>query len=140
MAASAATLAIAGTHAPANGSVTVSIGFDFVAGDRTMPAGDYVIQPQGADRLRICEDGIRCATVATESLNLPGLMTGATLVFQRADGQYTLVQVWTSARSGHRVTGGAPESEYNWKSAEFVEVKAKSLCVHRIAGLPTGWH
>ena len=139
MAVAATGLSLAEMHVPSKGAVSATIPFEFTVGDRTLPAGDYIIEPDG-EKLRICEDGIRCTTVESAAIEIQGLTRGATLVFKRIACEWTMVQAWMGDRGGHRVVRGENELEVGWKSSEFSEVKAKSLCVHRIAGLPPSWH
>jgi hypothetical protein len=132
-------MSLAEVHVPSKGASWATIPFEFTVGERTLRAGDYVIEPDG-DKLRICEDGIRCTTVEAARIELEGLTRGATLVFERSGREWTLVQAWTGPQAGYRVMRGGPDFDATWKTSEFFEVEAKTLCVHRIAGLPPSWH
>jgi hypothetical protein len=140
MMAVAAGSALAEMHLPARGDLAVTIPFEFNVGRQTMPAGDYTLLNEGGGRLRLCEDGIRCVTVETSRVDLPGLMKNPTVLFRKAGNGWTLAEIWTTARSGHRLAVGET-AEFDCKDTpEYSEIKARTLCVHRASGAARSWH
>jgi hypothetical protein len=80
-----------------------SVPFQFNVGDKTMPAGDYVItqvnpsSDQAVLQLR-SKDGSR--TVMIQTINVTGKASaGARLVFNRYGSQYFFSQAWTSTNA-----------------------------------------
>jgi len=77
--------------------VKANIPFDFVVGDRVMPAGEYIVVRAGdaspAIQLRSAENGTTLAlTFACASA---GPSKDTKLVFHALAGRYFLSQVWT---------------------------------------------
>ncbi len=133
-------VALGGTPYPSQGDLTVSIPFEFAVGEKLMAAGDYTILAKADVKLRLCEDGIRCQAVETAPIEVLGAARGSMLIFRKSGDRWTLVQVWMKSDHGRRVMSDEMELDGNWKHAEYIEVKARPLCVHQIAGLPPSWH
>lgn len=86
-------------NAQSDAQVRVSIPFDFVVGDRRLPAGDYSLRPhttaQGVLMIRNIDEGTNLMCLANAARRL--VSTGhATLVFRRYEDLYFLYQVWTT--------------------------------------------
>jgi hypothetical protein len=98
-----------------SGSVLVAnIPFDFVIGNKTFPAGEYVFalaQLGGSDAIKIQNaDGHNTAFVPTRSEKAHASQPEPKLVFNRYGDQYFLSKVWTSGNdTGYEL--GRPRAE-----------------------------
>lgn len=127
------------------GDLNVSIPFPFQAGQTAMPAGEYVVRLE-ADQatLRICEDGVYCATVRGNAFELAGAGIAAQVAFENSGGQMRLSRV--SAASGKGVE--IRNSELAELGARLlspwtiVTVPAREICIHPHEGstLSPAWH
>jgi hypothetical protein len=78
----------------------VRIPFEFIVGQRTMPAGEYTISNPGAEAQDVIEvrsaDGRNAVFVTTEpaSPKGPGFVDKSQLIFRKIDGKEHLVSVW----------------------------------------------
>jgi hypothetical protein len=74
----------------------VNIPFDFIVGDQTFPAGDYVIENHAfSQALVIRSQDNRVATTAFPvSVRVRSPQTASKLVFHRNGDRYFLTQVW----------------------------------------------
>jgi hypothetical protein len=92
-----AALACSGLHAQSV-DMRAEIPFDFHAGAKLMPAGEYLVHGQGPVLwLRGAANGgqaVAVITVAARSLERSG---SARLDFNRYDNEYFLAEVWSSA-------------------------------------------
>jgi hypothetical protein len=82
---------------------TIAVPFDFVVGNRTMPAGTYRFQlvlgsPKGSDTVAVLavrsEDGRYYASTLTAVTEGEAPTDGPKLVFNRAGGRAALSQIW----------------------------------------------
>lgn len=93
-------LAVASVHAQSSQRVVADIPFDFVASDRTLPAGRYTIKRttniSGAMEINGDGTGTLCLMRATES-SQPRNRTE--LVFHRYGEKYFLAEVWKSGEN-----------------------------------------
>jgi hypothetical protein len=90
-------LAVSAAHAQE--AVKANIPFDFVAGNEVLPAGEYVVTPEGSSRqvILIRSSDSKAAKFATAfgcSSSRPSDKTK--LVFHTMGGRYYLYQVWTA--------------------------------------------
>lgn len=80
-------------------AVTATIPFNFVAGDRAYPAGDYELQSNGPV-LRITDgDKMLLGTVISNSCEQVWPSNDTKLVFHRMGGYYFLDQIWVAGRT-----------------------------------------
>lgn len=125
------------------GDLAVNIPFQFEAGGKPMPAGEYIVRFD-ADQttLRICEDGTYCTAVQGVAFDLAG--AGHAVVFEDADGHLRLSQVSASSGKGVEVhnselaeLGSRPVAPWT-----LVTVPAREICIHRHVGtaLSPAWH
>jgi hypothetical protein len=88
--------------APSPDSLVVSIPFSFKVGDRTMPAGKYVVgrlsQTASCILVRSSDGGKSAVALTAGSLRGTSDDREPKLVFNRYDGQYFLSQVWIPGR------------------------------------------
>ena len=137
------TLAVAQVFPPTPGDLKVTIPFEFSTGNKTMPAGKYIVhKTEAAGVLQICEDGINCATIATTDVGPGETSVQPQLVFHRYEDENFLCQVWLSSENGRRVLASRQESETTRSGAkpEIASLDAQLLCIHFINGLPLSWH
>ncbi len=93
--------------------MTVSVPFGFIAGDKSLPAGDYSVQvnpERGSVVLRQeGQDPLMILTNRKESRSAP---QRGKLVFQRYGTSFFLAEVWSQANAtGQTLTPGAREKE-----------------------------
>jgi hypothetical protein len=75
----------------------VNIPFAFVAGNTTLPAGEYRVQKldgNSAVLLIRCSDASTAAMVLSNTTQAKKIQTQSKLVFKRYDNRYFLSQVW----------------------------------------------
>ncbi|MBV8894480.1 MAG: hypothetical protein JO266_21315 [Acidobacteria bacterium] len=78
------------------GPVKANIPFDFVAGNTSMPAGEYRIsQLSNVGVLSIKGESGEIALVGSNSVQANAMSPGTRLIFHRYGDQYFLYQVWT---------------------------------------------
>jgi hypothetical protein len=93
-------LAVVPVHAQFQDSVRVSIPFAFIVGEKTMPAGDYTLEPANNNglytRLLIrSRDGHTAMIISTGVVQAKEFQEEAKLTFNHYGDQYFLSQVWT---------------------------------------------
>jgi hypothetical protein len=103
-----ALLSVAGLGATAraeDGSVAVTVPFEFVAGGQTLPSGRYTISSIGSgSALKLSGQG-RSAVLLPTSFNDNSGFTDTRLSFQRVDNNNLLSRVTTSAGTYTLVSG-----------------------------------
>ena len=85
--------------------VKANIPFDFVVGDRVLPAGEYQLSEMGASGQAIAilsEDRKAKAVILTSACESSGPSKSSKLVFHAIGGRYFLSQVWTEGYSQGR--------------------------------------
>ena len=85
--------------------VKANIPFDFVVGDRVMPAGEYMVIPTGSTGLVIAissETKPETALATTFACATSGPSKDTKLVFHSLAGRYFLSQVWVEGYSQGR--------------------------------------
>lgn len=98
------TLAVASAQAQDAGNMTVTIPFDFAAGDRLLPAGDYrfrrsLMGPSLVMQLWNSNNSEGFFLSQTHPLQTSAIQSISKLVFNRYGNQYFLSQVWLAGRS-----------------------------------------
>ncbi len=92
-------LIVAAQVVRADDPMLVNIPFSFVAGDVTLPAGEYRVQKldgNSAVLLIRCSDASTAAMVLSNTAQAKDIQTQSKLVFKRYDNRYFLSQVWTA--------------------------------------------
>jgi len=76
--------------------VKANIPFDFVVGDRVMPAGEYIVAPAGSlgQAITISSTSGSSDIALTSACASSGLSKNTKLVFHALAGRYFLSQVW----------------------------------------------
>jgi hypothetical protein len=106
-----AALACAGLQAQ-NVDMRASIPFDFQAGDRLMPAGEYVIHESGPWVIFNHVDGKATSALLTFGASGGGPAQDARLDFKRYGSVYFVTAVWNSStHDGRQVPRTAREKE-----------------------------
>lgn len=105
-------LSCTGMHAQIAGMRAV-IPFDFHAGDKLMPAGEYLVQHQGSwVTLRVAGDGKKAIALLTNGAVAVDSSRSARLDFSRYGSVYFLTAVWEPySRNGRQVPAAAGEKE-----------------------------
>jgi hypothetical protein len=105
--------AAAGVYAQAARQFKANIPFDFAAGNRTLPAGEYTVDQMIAGRVILkSADQKRGILVLGNAIRSVGSQKDAKLVFHRYGNYYFLAEVWASAiDSGNQVPKSRLESE-----------------------------
>jgi hypothetical protein len=80
-------------------SKITNIPFDFIVGGKTLPAGDYTVEPNRRDSDKVwlvqSRDGHANALFATMPVRASETQEKAKLVFHKYGDQYFLSQIWT---------------------------------------------
>ena len=87
-------------------SKVTNIPFDFVVGQKTLPAGEYTIEPNRKDSDNVwlvqSRDGHVSALFTTMSVRASEAQEKAKLVFHKYGDQYFLSQIWTPGGNSGR--------------------------------------
>jgi hypothetical protein len=116
MAGMMALTAMASTRvAQAQEQMVVNIPFDFVAGNTTLPSGEYSVKVSGPTNTLILiarNDSAASAFMNTNAAVASEPQTESKLVFNRYGDRYFLSQVWTAGNSsGRQLLKSAREKE-----------------------------
>ncbi|HKV62966.1 MAG TPA: hypothetical protein VJO16_13700 [Candidatus Acidoferrum sp.] len=90
---------VAAQVAQADEPMLVNIPFAFVAGNATLPAGEYRVQKMDGNSAVVlirCSDTSAAAMVLSNATQAKETQTQSKLVFKRYDHRYFLSQVWTA--------------------------------------------
>ncbi len=105
-------LGVSSVNAQVADRIEVTIPFEFVAGGRTLPAGDYVLDIQGIAPSVVSlqnRDTYVTAAVPTISVQNRANEGQAKLVFQRFGNRHFLSQVWYGESRGREIPILQPE-------------------------------
>ena len=90
-------IVVAAQVAQADEPMLVNIPFAFVAGNATLPAGEYRVQKLDGNSAVVlvrCSDASAAAMVLTNTAQAKEPQTQSKLIFKRYDNRYFLSQVW----------------------------------------------
>ena len=77
----------------------INIPFSFIVGQKTLPAGEYTVEPNRKDSDNVwlvqSKEGHASALFITNTVRASETQEEARLVFHRYGGQYFLSQIWT---------------------------------------------
>ena len=83
-----------------------NIPFDFIVGGKTLPAGDYTVEPNRRDSHKVwlvqSKDGHTSALFATMPVRASETQEETKLVFNKYGDQYFLSQIWTAGDNSGR--------------------------------------
>ena len=95
-------LSAASGRAQGGSSFRVTVPFDFIVSDKTLPAGDYLVarsSQSSSEGLRIrAKDGRGGSYFQTKAIQIAESQKQTKVVFTRYGNQYFLSQVWISGR------------------------------------------
>ncbi len=92
-------------------TLMVTVPFEFTAGDKTFPAGDYSIVSTAPDRLNVRDSrGHVLASLIMHSVRSPGGDGAPRLTFYSVGGAHALTQVWMESRIGYELPPPQPAS------------------------------
>jgi hypothetical protein len=101
--------------AQAQETMRVNVPFDFVAGNTSLPAGEYLVEASGPTHTLLLidrKDAISSALINTNAAVSAGPQSESKLVFNRYGDRYFLSQVWTAGySSGRQLLKSAREKE-----------------------------
>jgi len=87
-------------------SKTTNIPFDFIVGGKTLPAGDYTVEPNRRDSDQVwlvqSRDGHANVLFATLPVRASETQEKTRLVFHKYGDQYFLSQIWTAGGNSGR--------------------------------------
>jgi hypothetical protein len=85
---------------------SINIPFSFTAGEKTLPAGEYTVEPNRKDSQTVwliqSKSGHGSVLFTTGSVWTTETPEKTRLVFNNYDGQYFLSQIWTSGDNSGR--------------------------------------
>jgi hypothetical protein len=102
-------LALNAGKAAAQGSSRVEIPFDFIVGNRVLPADSYLVTRVGPHVIRLASHRTSVASIVTPHHDEKGQTPS--LVFTRVSREYFLAEVWFGRRAGLKVPQGERERE-----------------------------
>ncbi len=86
--------------------IRVIMPFSFIVGQKTLPAGEYDLEPNRKDSDNVWllqnRDGHATVLFATNTVRASETQEEARLVFHRYGGQYFLSQIWTQGETAGR--------------------------------------
>jgi|SRR6267378_2718809 len=118
-------LVVAAQVAQAQEPMLVSIPFAFVAGDATLPAGEYRVQTLDSNSAVVlirCSDAGPSAMVLSQAAQAKDTQTQSKLVFQRYNDRYFLSQVWNAGSIRGRQL---PKSQAEKEIAQSARLESK---------------
>ncbi|MGB7283229.1 MAG: hypothetical protein WBE13_13275 [Candidatus Acidiferrum sp.] len=110
----AMTFAATARVAQAQEMMKVNIPFDFVAGDRALPAGEYTVTVSGPSHTLILNDrrDSASAILGSHAVLAAAAQSQTKLIFNRYGDRHFLSQVWTEGNySGQQLVKSAREKE-----------------------------
>jgi hypothetical protein len=118
------TVAAGSALAQAPEKVVVDIPFNFIAGDKALPAGEYTVRNVSTGRTQALlvksTDGRSASIVLTNAVEAGSIQKQAKLLFRQYGDTYFLSQVWAP---GARVGRAIPKSRLQ-REAEKEEARA----------------
>jgi len=117
---------VAAQVAQADEPMLVNIPFAFVAGNVTLPAGEYRVQKldrNSAVVLIRCSDATASAMVVTHAAQAKELQTESKLIFNQYGNRYFLSQVWTAGSIRGRQLLKSPQEK---EISQVARIETKS--------------
>jgi hypothetical protein len=115
--------------------LVVNIPFAFVAGNATLPAGEYRVQKWGLTSSLLliqCPNAGESAVVITNAAQAKELQSESKLVFNRYGKRYFLAQVWTAGSIRGRQLLKSPR-EKEMAQVSRIETKGEITLVARLS-------
>jgi hypothetical protein len=103
--------AVVSANGQATGQVTADLPFQFVVGDKSLPAGKYVAKSNTGSRVVAIENRAShgSAMRITSDISGNGKSEKARLIFHRYGNRYFLAEVWMGERNGSQLTKSREE-------------------------------
>jgi len=127
-------LIVAAQVAQADEPMLVNIPFAFVAGNVTLPAGEYRVQKLDGNSTVVlirCSDATASAMVVTHAAQAKELQTESKLIFNQYGNRYFLSQVWTAGSIRGRQLLKSPQ-EKEISQVARIETKSEFTLVARL--------
>jgi len=125
---------VAAQVAQADEPMLVNIPFAFVAGNVTLPAGEYRVQKLDGNSAVVlirCSDATASAMVVTHAAQAKELQTESKLIFNQYGNRYFLSQVWTAGSIRGRQLLKSPQ-EKEISQVARIETKSEFTLVARL--------
>ena len=125
---------VAAQVAQADEPMLVNIPFAFVAGNVTLPAGEYRVQKLDGNSAVVlirCSDATASAMVVTHAAQAKELQTESKLIFNQYGNRYFLSQVWTAGSIRGRQLLKSPQEKEISQMAR-IETKSEFTLVARL--------
>jgi hypothetical protein len=108
-----ALVAVAAASAQNTTSLQATIPFDFIVGQRTLPAGHYAVNQGGGQGTLVIksDDGRGAAIVFANALYSTVPKNSGRLVFHRYGDTYFLSEVWAAGNDGRQIPSTNRERE-----------------------------
>ena len=117
---------VAAQVAQADEPMLVNIPFAFVAGNVTLPAGEYRVQKLDGNSTVVlirCSDATASAMVVTHAAQAKELQTESKLIFNQYGNRYFLSQVWTAGSIRGRQLLKSPQEK---EISQVARIETKS--------------
>ena len=127
-------LIVAAQVVRADEPMLVNIPFAFVAGNVTLPAGEYRVQKLDGNSTVVlirCSDATASAMVVTHAAQAKELQTESKLIFNQYGNRYFLSQVWTAGSIRGRQLLKSPQEKEISQIAR-IETKTEFTLVARL--------
>jgi hypothetical protein len=127
-------LIVAAKAAEAQEPMSVNIPFSFLAGNMTLPAGEYRVQKLDRNSTVLlihCSEPSASVLVMTHAAQAKKLQTRSILVFNRYENRYFLSEVWTAGSIRGRQLLKSPREKELARVAN-IETKAQVTLVARL--------
>jgi hypothetical protein len=121
--------------AQAQDPIVVNVPFDFMVGNKTLPAGQYSVKVSGKEQALLLidrEDATQSMFIATNAAVANEPQSESKLVFNRYGDRYFLSQVWTAGYAqGRQLLKTSREKEI----AQTAKIETQGQ-ITLVAGLP----
>ena len=112
-------------------SGVLNIKFNFIVGGKTLPAGEYTVEPNKTDSHNVwlvqSREGNASALFTTIPVSANQIQEETKLVFHKYGDQYFLSQIWTGGNTGRELLMPRFERELAKKGIEPVKVVVKTI-------------
>lgn len=119
--------AVVSANAQTPSYIKANVPFQFVIGDRMLPAGNYTVKGMTitSDAIQVRnEDGNTSAMRLTNTMEARASQQQAKMVFHRYGNQYYLAEVWDGVSNGRQLLSSSTERaiEREWKKRPQTEL------------------
>lgn len=113
--------------AAAQTELRFNVPFNFVAGGKVMPAGEYTVAPTfgDTDTAWTIAGHANGAMLLTNHLQSGSSAHEISLVFLRSGGQLSLAEIWSSEETGREVLRSNVKKTLIAQGATYVEISAE---------------